>query len=380
MMFNYQIAFLSFAALLFYNTLTSFGQSSLAKPKKYVAAGYVGGFRGLVAAENIDSEKLTHILYAFVNCKDSMAVLSNLATDSTNFRRLNALKLKNPDLKILISIGGRGWSDFFSDAVLTPSSRRLFAQTSVAIIRQYKLDGVDIDWEYPGMPGEEGNIYRPEDKQNYTLMFKAIREELNTLEKETGKRYALTTAVGSSKSYITHTEMHQVQQYLDYIFLMTYDYAGSNNTIGHHTNLFSSRISNSPSSAHQSVKDFVVAGVPVGKLVLGAAFYGKGWEAGSIANNGLNQPQVKAIKGGGYSVIKDSLLNQRGYHQYWDRKAKAPYLFNIETKSFITYDNEKSIKQKCKYIKKNKLAGIFFWEYFADPKEYLINTIDQELP
>lgn len=366
--------------LALFAAFTSQGQTKLLKPKKYVVTGYVGGFRGLVAAEEIDAEKLTHIIYAFVNCQDSMAVLTNLATDSINFRHLNALKRRNPNLKILISIGGWSWSSFISDAVLTPTSRQLFARTSVDIIRQYKLDGVDIDWEYPAMKGEEDNVVRPEDKHNYTLMFKAVREELNKLETETGRKYELTAAVGNTKSFIQNTEMHLVQQYLDYIYLMTYDFSGRNKTVSHHTNLFPSGQKSPGSSAHEAVIDFMAAGIPAHKLVLGAAFYGKGWEAASNMNNGLGQPRVKATQGGGYSAIKDGLKDQKGYKSFWDKEAKAPYLFNADTKNFITFDDEKSIKLKCKYIQKQNLAGIFFWEYFQDPKEYLITTIDKSLP
>ncbi len=209
--------------------------------KKYIVNGYVGGFRGLVKTELIDAQKLTHINYAFVNVQDSLAVLTNLQTDSTNFRKLNELKKINPDLKILISIGGWAWSENFSDAVLTESSRRKFAKSGVDIIREFKLDGVDIDWEYPGMRGEEGNIYRPEDKENFTLMFKAFREELDQLGKETGKSYLLTAAVGASKSFIEHTDMGALAKYMDYVLIMTYDYGGRNGTVGHHTNLYADK-------------------------------------------------------------------------------------------------------------------------------------------
>jgi chitinase len=349
------------------------------KKKKYVVNAYVGGFRGLVNTEEIDADKLTHINYAFVNVQDSLAVLTNLATDSTNFRKLNELKLKNPDLQILISIGGWAWSENFSDAVLTPTSRLLFAKSSVDIIRQYNLDGVDIDWEYPGMRGEEGNIFRPEDKQNFTLMFKAIRDELNVLEKEKGRKFLLTAAVGGSKSFIDNTEMGLLQPYMDYIFIMTYDYGGKNGTVGHHTNLYGYGDSNDVSSADQSVKNFIAAGVPASKIGLGAAFYGKGWEAETGKNNGLGEKRIKSVPGGGYTKLKDTLISQSGYKKYYDKKARAPYLFNDSTKVFITYEDEKSIKDKCDYVKKNKLAGIFFWEYFNDPKEYLINEISRNL-
>ncbi|MEO6287780.1 MAG: glycoside hydrolase family 18 protein [Dyadobacter sp.] len=344
--------------------------------KKYIVNGYVGGFRGLVNTEEIDADKLTHINYAFVNVKDSLAVLTNLATDSTNFRKLNALKLKNPDLKILISIGGWAWSENFSDAVLTETSRQKFAKSSVDIIRQFNLDGVDIDWEYPAMRGEEGNIFRPEDKQNFTLMFKAIRQELDILEKEKGRKFQLTTAVGGSQSFVDNTEMGLVQRYTDYIFIMTYDYGGRNGTVGHHTNLYSDGES---SSADKSVKSFMAAGVPANKIVLGAAFYGKGVEAETTNNHGLGQKRVKSVQGGGYTKLKDTLIDQSGYKKYYDEKAKAPYLFNDSTRIFITYEDEESIKLKCEYVKENKLAGIFFWEYFNDPKEYLINEISKNL-
>jgi chitinase len=359
-----------------------FIDSNAQQNKKFIVNGYVGGYRGLVKVEEIDAQKLTHINYAFVNVKDSAAFLTNLKTDSTNFRLLNGLKKINPELKIMISIGGWSWSENFSDAVLTPSSRKLFAKSSVDIIRQFDLDGVDIDWEYPAMRGEEGNIYRPEDKQNFTLMFKEIRVELDQLEAEKGRKYLLTTAVGGSISFVNNTEMAEVAKILDYILIMTYDYGGK--TVNHHTNLYPSMGMESGSSAHKSVLDFMGAGVPASKLGLGAAFYGKSREAESTINNGLNQPLVSGSKavagqGGGFTKMKNGFINKNGYKRYWDRHAKAPYLFNPETKVFITYDDERSIKKKAQYIKKHKLAGIFFWEYFNDPEENLLNIIDKVL-
>lgn len=379
-----QVMLLMFTMLVVLSSTNSRAQP--AKQKKYIVNGYVGGYRGLVDTRAIDAKKLTHINYAFVNVKDSMAWLTNLATDSINFRKLNELKTVNPELKILISIGGWAWSENFSDAVLTPSSRKLFAKTSAAIVQQYHLDGVDIDWEYPGMQGEEGNVYRPEDQQNFTLMFGAIRKELDSLQRINGKYYELTAAVGGSKSFIRHTEMKAVGDLLDYVFIMTYDYSGGEGPVGHHTNLYPNGKTENQSSAHQSVTDFMAAGVPASKIVLGAAFYGKATEVAGTEGHGLGQVKVaqqgagKAKgQGGGFTKMKDTMVGKNGYKAYWDRKAKAPYLFNKDTRVFVTYDNEKSIAAKIKYIKKYDLAGIFFWEYFNDPKGYLIDAIDRKL-
>lgn len=344
-------------------------QADYSKP---VVIGYVEGYNGRVTAANIDARKLTHINYAFVDVKDNRAWLHNERTDTLNFRLLHALKQENPALRILISIGGWTWSKHFSDAVLTDTSRRAFAVSSVDIIRKYQLDGVDIDWEYPGMVGDS-NKFRPADKQNYTLMFQAIREELTKLQQETGRYYLLTTATGGFPAYLDHTEMDKAQEYLDYVNLMTYDY--SYGQAGHHTNLYPSKDYNKENSAHKAVTTYTAAGVPAHKLVVGLAFYGKGGVVGTTDNRGFEQQYVSNFRVGGYSFIKDSLSKKDGFRTYWDRKAKAPYLFNAAEKKFATYDNERSVKHKCRYVKKHKLGGVMFWEYSSDPKLYLLNTV-----
>ncbi|MDA0194996.1 MAG: glycoside hydrolase family 18 protein [Bacteroidetes bacterium] len=346
------------------------------KPAGKVIIGYVPGFRGAIDENTIDANKLTHINYAFVNCIDSLAVLSNLETDTANFRRLNNLKKINPDLKILISIGGWGWSDYFSDAVLTPSSRLMFAQSNIQIVEDHNLDGVDIDWEYPGQRGQD-NVFRPEDKENYTLMFKVIREELDKLSERTGKTYLLTTAVGASQRYIDNTEMDKAQEYLDYVNLMTYDFYTSGDSSGHHTNLYPPSNYDKDRSAHKTVDIFVAADVPVEKLVMGIAFYGRSWYIISGENRGINMPNDSTARGGGYSFIKDSLVNQRGFTRYWDENAKAPYLFNSETNQLVSYDDEESVRYKCEYTIEKNMAGVMFWQYASDPKEYLVTAINQ---
>jgi len=342
---------------------------------KPVIIGYVGGFRGLISTDSIDVWRLSHINYAFIDIKDNRAWLHNEATDTINLRKLSELKKINPGLKILISIGGWTWSKNFSDATLTDSSTKNFALSAVSIVSKFNLDGIDIDWEYPGMIGDN-NKYRPEDKEHYTLLFKELREGLDSLSRTTQMKYFVTTAVGGSQSYIDHTEMDKVQQYTDFINIMSYDYAGGWDSIsGHHTNLYTSSSDSNQSSAHKSIQAFIAAGVPASKIVIGLAFYGKGWEMESTENNGLYRKALKSSRGGGFTYLKDSLINKNGFKEYWDGAARAPYLFNSEKKIFITYDNERSVKDKCKYVKKYDLAGVMFWEYNSDKKKYLLKVI-----
>ena len=347
-------------------------------PKKPVIIAYVVGFRGTVDADKIAASKITHINYAFVDVQNGKAFLANEVTDVENFKKLNALKEQNPDLKILISIGGWAWSKNFSDAVLTAEGQKTFAKSAVEIIKKYDLDGVDIDWEYPAIEGAEGNIFRPEDKQNYTLMFAAIRAELDALEKETEKKYLLTTAVGGSQEFIDNTEMAKAQEYLDYVNVMTYDYLSKEIAINH-TNLEPSDKYENSGSASKSIQAYIAAGVPADKLVMGIAFYSRVYELKKGWKNGIGEPIVKQTEGKGYTAIKDSLVNQNEYFRYWDDAAKAPYLFNFYKGIFISYDDEESVKAKCQYVMENGMAGVMFWEYSSDPKGFLLNTINQNL-
>ncbi|MDH6307283.1 chitinase [Dysgonomonas sp. PFB1-18] len=348
------------------------------KSSKPVIIAYVGGYNGLVDADKIAANKITHINYAFVDVQGGKAFLTNEATDTVNFRKLNELKQQNPDLKILISVGGWSWSRNFSDAVLTPEGQNTFAKSAVDIMKKYDLDGVDIDWEYPAIPGDDGNVYRPEDKQNYTLMFAAIKAELDALSKETNKKYLLTTAVGGQQEFIDNTEMAKVQEYLDYVNVMTYDSQSKEKAI-HHTNLDPSDKYENSSSASKSMQAYIAAGVPADKLVMGIAFYGRIYQLKKGWNKGLGDAVDKQIQGKGFTVIRDSLVNQNEYFRYWDDAAKAPYLFNFYKGIFVTYDDEESVKAKCRYVRDNGMAGVMFWEYSSDPKGFLLNAIDQTL-
>jgi chitinase len=179
-------------------------------PKNKVVIAYAGGYRGLMNMDSIQAEKITHINYAFVDIKNNRAFLHLEATDTVNLKNLKKLKEKNPSLKLIISIGGWSWSGNFSDAALSDTSRRAFASSAVAIVKRFDFDGIDIDWEYPGQIGA-GNIFRPEDKENFTGMLKELRTSLDSLATSTGKPKLLTIAAGADTSFLSHTEMNLAQ-------------------------------------------------------------------------------------------------------------------------------------------------------------------------
>ena len=256
--------------MLLVQTLTVCANVSSAKQPKYMIVGYV--FRSS-NIHGIGADKLTHINYAFaLVSKDGDVVLKNPDAPA-HLSQLQALKAKNPSLKIIVSVGGWG-ADNFSDAALTDTSRDKFARSVIALIKRYALDGIDLDWEYPGQPGP-GIKYRPEDKENFTSLLRTIRRQLDALSDERGRkgsdRYTLTIASAAGE-YFEHTEMDKLHVYLDWINIMAYDfYTSSAKTTGHHTGLYRSlSAGNSVASAEASVKQHLAAGIPARKLVMGA--------------------------------------------------------------------------------------------------------------
>ncbi|MBP2000447.1 chitinase [Paenibacillus shirakamiensis] len=289
----------------------------------------------------VPATKLTHVYYAFANAANN-AVSGG---DTGKLAQLVSLKQKNPNLKVLISVGGWGNSAGFSGIASSDANRTAFANSALSYIRANKLDGIDIDWEYP----------TTSDKANYTLFLKKLREVLDAGSAADGRsnnKYQITAATGASQYGIEGIDLASVQQYFDYINIMTYDMQVGNNT--HHTNLYTSSL-NSSYSVDNAVKLYKANGVSPSKIVIGGAFYSHGTAEYT------------------YDELLASYINKNGWTRQWDDVAKAPYLTNGT--SFLSYDDEQSLTEKVKYLKAQGLAGIMFWEYGQNTGGQLLNAI-----
>ena len=362
---------LLFAALAF---STRASCSSRVLPTKDVV-GYVFAQNNALQPGDIDARSLTRVNYAFANIENGRMV-PGFAKDQENFAFLESLKQQNPSLTVLVSVGGWLWSTNYSDVSLTAQSREVFTQSVMEFLTRYNLDGLDIDWEYPGMPGA-GHPFRPEDKQNFTVLLKELRARFNAETAKTHKRLYLTIAAGASDEFLAHTEMAQVQRYVDTVNLMAYDYyePSSDAITGHHAPLFTNPDDPKRSSADSSVQAFEKAGVPAAKILLGLPFYGHMWGQVKDQNHGLYQPG-KPIPNAysNYGAITTTMLGH-GFDRYWDSKASVPYLYSPEKQIFVSYEDPESIAAKCSYVLKHKLGGVMFWDYSGDPSGVLLQSI-----
>lgn len=348
-------------------------------PAAPMVVGYVFTQDAALQPGQIDAHSLTRVNYAFANIKNGRMV-TGFASDAQNFALLAGLRKQNPSFTVLISVGGWLWSTNFSDVSLTSQSRRIFIDSVMDFLSRYDLDGLDIDWEYPGLVGS-GHPFRSEDGHNFTLLLKELRERFDKETEKTHRTLYLTIAAGASSDYLEHTEMKKVQKYVDTVNLMAYDYVepGSDPLTGHHSPLFTNPADVRNFSSDASVRAFEEAGVPADKILLGVPFYGHVWGNVPDVNHGYLQPG-KAVPNAyaGFGAITANMLNQ-GYVRYWDPIASAPYLYNSDKHIFVSYEDPQSLAAKCRYVLDHKLGGVMFWDYAGDPAGVLLATINQSL-
>ena len=356
----------------------SSAQTSPPKPKAIVA--YVFPQNRELQPTEIAAGKITRINYAFANIANGR-IINGFSFDDKNLATLISLKHQNAALTVLVSVGGWEWSNHFSDMALTKTSRATFISSVMTYLDQHHLDGLDIDWEYPGQPGSSNN-FRPADKTNFTLLLQELRQNFDAAETKLHRKLYLTIAAGASSSYLAHTEMAKAQLSLDTINLMAYDYyepGDPGEPTGNHAPLFTDPADPKKVSADNSVKAFEQAGVPAGKIVLGVPFYGHQWGQVGPTNHGLFQPGKPFPPGYvPYGNIAATMLNQ-GFDRTWDSVSSAPSLYNAKTRVFVSYEDPESLAAKSKYILDQHLAGVMFWDYDGDPSSVLLDTLDKNL-
>lgn len=278
-----------------------------------------------------DPAIVTHINYAFGHVNNTF---DGVRIDNPQrLKQVLALKKTNNDLKVLLSVGGWG-SGRFSEMAGDAKLRKSFANNCAEIVKEFNLDGIDIDWEYP-TSNAAGISAAPEDTKNFTLLMQDIRKAI-------GKKKLLTLATVLTAQYIDFVEVNKVA---DFVNIMAYD---GDRPPKHHAALYRSEMTGGTSCA-EAVEAHIRAGMPAEKLVLGIPFYGRG-----------NKKEVKDF------VDFKNIPQLTGVESRWDDIAKAAYLVNKDGVMVCTYETPESIKLKCDMIKEKGLLGAMYWEFAGD--------------
>ncbi|BFU23045.1 chitinase putative [Entamoeba histolytica] len=354
-------------------------------PKKTVAyytnwAQYrfnsIDGWTCKYTADNIDPTIVDVINYAFVVFDSTYTLKEYEWNDDQMIPKIVAMKSRNPNLKVLASIGGWNFNFYdstkhlYSQMAEKQATRATFIKSAMSFARKYNLDGIDIDWEYPANEDQGG---RPVDTQSFTLLLKEFRE---AIDKEAGNgksKLLLTIAAPAGPWNIKNIEVSKFHQYIDWINLMTYDLHGSWDAVtGSHTALYAT----DGISVDDAVTAYLNAGVPSTKIMLGMAHYGRGWTLKSSSDHEMGSAATGASKSGtctgenGYlsKYEIDALIPQENIK--FDSKSKTMYGYKND--QWFSFDTKETFKYKADYLCKKKLGGVMFWSLDLD-KNY-VNT------
>ncbi len=325
-----------------------------------------------LAASELPGNMLTHVIYAFssIDSKTHTCVYGAESVDKYHFKSLRQLKQKYPHVKVLIAIGGATRPKVFSDMAAEERSRQKFVKSCLDLyLGTYPdvIDGIDMDWEFPGV----GSGTRAEDKENFTLLMKEFRRQLDELGRQKKRSYLLTAAVPAGPGMYQNYELKELSHVLDWFNLMTYDFSGA---WSKETNFTAPlyRAKDDPYPANNvdaAVRAYLKAGVLPHKITLGMPFYGRGWTTATPDNHGLYQKLAKGeINGTAYTYrnLAENYVGQNDYKRFWSYGAKVPWLYNATDRVFITYEDPESIEYKADYVADQYLGGAMIWHLSSD--------------
>lgn len=299
-----------------------------------------------------DPEVMTHINYAFAELyvRDGVYQGFKVQGNLSRFEQIAALKKKNPDLKICLSFShtvannDNKQDGGFSAMCKSEAGRRAFAEDCLAFLKKYNLDGVDLDWEFPGLSWSGAACDPSCDTDNYVLLVKQLRETLGTSYTISYAGYCSDkTSVSGGYRYV---DIKGMDPYVDYVNIMAYDLDEAPH---HHSALNDTR---AYKDCNRAVNAYLTAGVSPDKLVLGLPFYGR--------HSFSTSPTAISYK-------KILQLDRYQYRRnQWDDKASCPFVATMGGAFYCGYDNPRSIGLKGAWVREKGMLGLMYWEYDQD--------------
>ena len=316
--------------------------------------GYYAGDGRDVPMRSMD--QLTHVIWCFGHLRNDSFIVADKQVKV--LRDLVGAKRANPKLKVLVSLGGWGGCEPCSETFSRAEGRATFARSVKALLKRTWTDGIDLDWEYPAVQGFPGHPYADADRHNFTLLVRELRREL-------GEGYEITFAAGGTdECLVKGFEWDSVMAVADRVHVMSYDLVhGFSTRTGHHTPLHATPAQSA--SAERAVHLLDSLGVPRRKVVIGGAFYARVFKEVDATGNGLHRPGVFSTYMR-YSVLDTAITPARGWALHRDAKAGAPYAYRATTREFATFDDATSLAGKARYVRREGLGGLMFWQLGED--------------
>ncbi|KAI0353577.1 glycoside hydrolase [Trametes cingulata] len=223
--------------------------------------------------EKIDFGRFDWVDFAFAVPGEDYGLTWDGADDAPDLLRRLVARAHAAGKKVKLSVGGWTGSRYFSPAAASAQNRATLASNIRALYTQYALDGIDLDWEYPGQAGHAGNAVSADDAAQFLAFLQVLRA---TLPEGAVITAATQTVPFAGADGQPMRDVRAFAEVLDWVLLMNYDTWGSSDSPGPNAPL-SDACNNSTqgsASALAALRAWTAAGFPASQLVLGVPSYG----------------------------------------------------------------------------------------------------------
>lgn len=311
---------------------------------------------------------IDQINYAFALLSDGEATGDHWQ----GIRKMKSFLTRHPEIDGVLSVGGWG-ADGFSQACRTQEGREVLAGSILRLMDEHGFVGVDIDWEYPGF-SHAGIESHPEDTENWYDLLSLLREGLDERERQNGRPYLLSVALGAGKSLLESIDAARLNELVDQAVVMAYDLCGFEKITGHHAGLYPD--SDKADTGAHAVKMLTEGGMSPGKILLGIPTYGRMWRQVAFAGNGLgSRAETTGNKVVPYGEMQ--ALEGSGYTRYYDEDAQSPWWF--DGGRFVSGEDATSLQYKARWVSENNLGGVALWAANHDPDGEAVKVLTTHL-
>lgn len=321
------------------------GESAYEDSSPKIAIAYVeSNFKG-----ELDPYMFTHLIYAFAEFNDDCDGLDIAYPD--RLKEMADLKKVNPDLKVILGVGGykrKGFCEMAGDK----KKKRAFIKEVKSLVDSLGLDGVDLDWEFPTTEAG-GHTASPDDDKNYVALVKDLRKTL-------GKKKWISFYSNNSGKFI---DLRGMVPHVDYVNVSGYNLSIPKEGVEafHQSPLYPSK-KLGQWCISKVVKRHLDLGVPKDKLLIGIPFFGRGLKPFPT-----------------YVECKNFGKYDKGVSLVWDEEAKVPYYADSEGNLVLGFDDQRSIQEKMNFVRVNNLPGVFVWNYGGDYSDHRLGKTIQKL-
>ena len=365
------------------------GLSLQARAAQQIAAYYDGG----MPVSQIPAAQIDDLIYAFGEPNDAGVCTPPTAAQSGTFAALRDLRKQHPDLRLIVSIGGWDAAPQYSDIALTEGTRARFVASCVrAFVVGQGFDGVDLDWEFPVHGGM--NRSRPQDRADATALAREFRRQLDVLGRRDHRHYLLTAATpagtwqeGGAYSVSDSYDLAALARSVDWLNVMTYDM----NTIFSPLSAFNAPLDadasdrtpepqRSRDNLRNAVRYYESQNVPAAKIMLGVAFYGRGFTGVAPQDSGLYSKYKAVYPETPWKTVRSQFLTDPDWVRHWSASAQAPWLYDARQRIFFSYDDPISLGIKADFARREQLRGVMIWVLGEDdPQNGLLNALTSHL-